>query len=149
MVTKKEAQVEGFDLDNYGVLASSEGVWMHLTDPGTEAPLYNNEGKAVRIKVVGEDSPLFRAKERDFMNRRLAKNKLRVGTAEQLEADSVELVVACTLDWDGFIRAGEKWEFSKENVRLLYSDDKWRWIKEQVDKFIGERRNFLQATKTN
>lgn len=149
MTDKKKVKVEGFDLDNYSVLASSDGVWMELMDPVTETPIINNNNEPVRIKVVGEDSPSFRAKEREFMNRRLAKNKLKIGSAEQLESESVETLVACTVAWEGFIRGGTPWEFSKDNARLLYSDDKWRWIREQVDKFIGERRNFLQATKTN
>lgn len=139
----EETKVEGFDLANYGKLASPEGVWMEVLDPKTETPIRNTEGQPVRILLVGTDSPQFRAKNREFMNRRLKRNKVALGTAEQLEAEKHETLAACTLGWEGFILNGKEWPFSPENAYSLYANPALRFIREQVDEFVGERANFL------
>lgn len=136
---------KGFDLSNYDKLASEDGVWMHLLDPATHEPVYNDQDKAVRIQLLGIDSQKYRSKQNEIMNRRLKRGKINLGTAEQLAAERVEILTAITVGWEGFIRDGKEWPFSPENVRTLYSSDQWKWIREQVDEFSAERSNFLQS----
>lgn len=142
-MTKKAESVEGFDLSNYEKLASSEGVWMEVMDPKTETPIRNVEGKPVRIMLAGSDSPQYRSKQREYMNRRLKKNKMALGSAEQLDAEKIEMLAACTVGWEGFVMNGKEWAYSTENAHVLYTNPALRFIREQVDDFIGERANFL------
>jgi len=138
-----ENNKKAFDLDNYKSLSSEEGEFMQLHDPRTDEVVTNTEGKPVRIRLVGVDSPRFRNKQQEYMNRRLNRNKLKIGTAEQLESERIELLVACTIGWEGMIRNGQDWPFSAENARLLYSEPSLKWIRDAVDEFVGERSNFL------
>lgn len=143
--------MQAFDLDNYTPLASEEGAWMPLMDPVTELPILGKDEdgneQPVRIKLLGMDAPTIKAKEREFMNRRLMKNKVRVGSAEQLEGEAIEMLVACTQSWEGFTRSGAVWPCTPANARELYSKPEWAFIREQVNRFIGERANFLQPSK--
>lgn len=132
-----------FDLDNFESLASEEGAWMDVCDPATGEPVLNDAGKPVRIRLVGVDSPRYRAKQHEYMNRRLSKMKVNLGTAAQMEADGLDLVTACTVGWEGMIKGGKPWDYSPANARALYATPALRFIKEQADTFIGERSNFL------
>lgn len=137
-------EVEGFDLGNFEALASSEGVWMQVRHPVTDAPLKNTKDELVRIKLVGRDSPQFLAKSREFMNKRIKRGKLVLGSAEQLEVEKAETLAACTMNWEGMLNKTEVFPFTSENAYSIYSAPKWRWIADQVDEFIGDRANFLQ-----
>lgn len=140
----------GFDLNDFSSLGSTEGQWCELRHPVTDAPLVNNvDGKIMRVKLIGMDSPTFAAKSREFMNRRIKRNKLNLGSAEQLEAEKAETLAACTVGWENMVNQGKPWEYSPENALALYMDPKLKWLREQVDEFIGDRANFLQPSKTS
>lgn len=135
-----------FDLNSFDKLASDEGAWMHVMDPVKDTPLYNVSGQPVRMKLVGTDSPLYRKKQREIMNRRLMKKKIINATAEQFEENQVELVMACTVGWEGFILNGQELQFNDSNMREVYINrPALRFIVEQADRFIGDRSNFLPS----
>lgn len=113
---------------------SEEGVWVEIESPTDGEPL------GTHFKILGSDSEVY--------NKQLRKNKdkmMKQGMknikSENLEVEEIELLVACTVDWDNIVDNGEKLECTKENVRYVYKT--YPWIKDQVDEFIGDRSNFL------
>jgi len=115
---------------------ANEGVWMELEHPVTGEPL------GIKIKVAGVDSDYYRKEMRRQQNKRLKKG-IRTISAEELENEVIELLVACTLDWEGIEYEGKVLECNKENARMIYK--KFPWIREQVDNFINDRANFLKS----
>lgn len=131
---------------------ADDGRWLQLTHPVTQELLWDDEKKKtgpVRIRLLGADSKKHRSKEYAARNRRLKqmgrggkRGGLMAGvTAEGLEEDATEVMVACTLGWENIQLAGQPLEFTPDAARSLYSEHEW--IREQVDEFIADRANFL------
>ena len=124
------------DLTQFDIVSpANEGVWMTLEHPVTGEPL------DVKIKLAGVDSDYYKKELRKQQNRKFKKG-FRKMSAEELEADTIELLVACTLDWEGVELEGQALECNAENARKIYK--RFPWIKEQVDNFINDRANFLK-----
>lgn len=137
--------------------ASDEGAEIELVHPTTGAKL------GLFAKVLGKHSQVFRDIQRDRVNARLrreqggfrssAANNL---TAEQIEAEAVELLIACTVDWftrskdaKGNVVEKPGWPFGKEqlvfntqNALKVYSV---LWVRDQIDNAIGDLGNFIKG----
>lgn len=130
------------------VSAADDGAVMEVLHPVSGAVLTQADGNPVTIVLAGEDSELFRRADRAARNRRLksqqAGRRVQI-SAEELENDSLELLVACTIKWQG-IGLGDQSDlpFSAGNARMLYK--RLPWLKEQAVGFIGDRANFLMRS---
>lgn len=113
---------------------SADGVWMELENPKDSEPL------GVHFKLLGSDSEEYNKQVRKNNDKRIKKGMKNL-KSETLEAEGLELLVACTVDWQDVMDEGEELECTKENVRKVYK--KYPWIKDQVDEFVGDRSNFL------
>ena len=124
------------------------GAAITIRHPKTNLPL------GITITVCGTDSETYKKIQRKQLNRRLelsqrSRNKQLAMTAEEIEAESMDVIVACTRSW----ATGERPEIefntdewlpcTPENVRRVY--EALPWMKEQVDQEIGDRANFLPA----
>jgi len=128
--------------------AAEAGVAVSIRHPKTNLPL------DITITVCGTDSETFKNIQRKQLNRRMERaqrsrnNKVNV-TAEESEAEGLDLLVACTKAWATGERpeiefnADEWLPCTPENVRRIYEE--LPWMKEQVDQEIGDRANFLPA----
>lgn len=132
---------------------AENGVAVELRHPKTNAPL------GMRIFVAGVDSETYRSQIRRQQNRRMEQARRSRGlniSAEELENDALDLLVACTKGWEADIEEhGEKktvpalpmsdglLPFSPENVRKVYASPGLAWLREQVDTDMGDRGNFL------
>lgn len=131
------------DFSVFDTTASDEGAIMEVRDPNgvvMQAP----DGKPVTITLVGSDSKQFRSATRAATNRRLKGGRKLNVTAEGLEAEAIDILAACTLAWHGIMLDGKKFECTRENARLLY--ERFLFVREQVDEFIGDRGNFLKPS---
>ena len=63
-------------------------------------------------------------------------------SADRIEQDALDLLVGVTVSWENMIENGVDIPCTKENVRRVY--DTYLFIREQVDDFIGNRRNFFK-----
>lgn len=70
--------------------------------------------------------------------------KLHAGSAEDEDADAVEMLVVCTLGW-----TGAPVPYSKDAARALYADPKRRWLREQVQAALNERELFTRSSAAN
>lgn len=135
------------DLSTLDTTASAEaGAKMEVVHPTTGAVLLQSDGKPISVMLAGEDSDRYRKADRRISNRRLATastgRRVRA-TAEGIEADRLEVLVACTISWEGIGFDGGEKECTPESAREAYK--KLPWLREQADAFIVDRANFLKA----
>jgi hypothetical protein len=118
---------------------SNEGVWITLKHPSS------NEDLPMKIKVVGKDSDKFIKLSEDFRRSTLEDMKANKTVEQRIETSKQygdNLLVACTLEWQGIELDGKKLDCNAENVKLVYQ--RFGWIKEQIDTAIADRANFIK-----
>ncbi len=122
---------------------ASEGVEMQVRHPATNAPI---DGMA--ITVLGLDSARAVQMQRAATNRRLKQgiNKMK-WSAEEIDEDGIQMLSALTTSWRGIELDGKPLECNRQNATTLYT--RFRWLREQVDEFVGERANFLPGSETS
>ena len=146
-----ETELREFDLGSLDtVAASDEGAELQLVHfiTGKKLPVY--------ITLLGKHSTVFREIMADRVNQRIAKEAVAAQrgkevdrpTAEEAEERAVELLAACTTGWRTadkpvVMLKGEELKFNGENAKKLYRE--MLWVREQVDKFIGDLENFIKG----
>jgi hypothetical protein len=124
--------------------ASDEGTRMEIYHPVTEQSF----DPPVYVWVVGVDSDLWRKNSLALQNKRIKKmqkgGRLRINaTAEEMDADGLELLAKCTTNWENVEWEGKFLPCTYDNVRMVYQ--KFPWFREAVDAFMGDRQNFLMS----
>ena len=115
---------------------AEEGAELRVAHPTT------GEDLGIKITLIGTDSKTFRdiSKIRATM---ALKKKTREIDLDQNEQDSIELLARCTKGWSGITENGKDIPFSHENAVELYT--KYLWLREQIDRFMADRSNFLPS----
>ncbi len=119
---------------------------VELLHPVTNTPLRDKDQNTAYVEVLSHDSQKARQHQRDVANRRLRRGAGKI-TAEEIEAENVDLMVALTAGWYLLDLEGNPLnvEFNEANARELYSTREVRWIRDQVDEAAAERKNFSKA----
>ncbi len=130
---------------------ADEGAVMELCDPIDGRRLIDEKsGDPVTITLIGQDAKQYQREVHKAtnkrLNKRITKGRIKL-SAEEIEGDSLDLLIKCTKSWTYINVDGEMLEFSQKNVRMLY--ERFPWIKEQVDEFTTDRSNFLGNSSTN
>lgn len=124
---------------------ANAGEALQIINPFTGEPL---EGTIILLR--GADSAEFQRATKAAGNRRLEsmtkKGAQNTVTIEALAKDTVEAFVAVTIGWSGIELDGKELDYSEANARKLYSDERFPWLVEQLDTFVGNRRNFMKAS---
>lgn len=102
----------------------------------------------ITLQVKGPDSPEYIAMERRNLNERSERYlKGKKITAEIQERQLVELLQACIVDWTieapALAEGAEPPACNKKNKLLLLEN---REIRDQLNEFVGQRRNFRGET---
>lgn len=119
-------------------IAPNERV-IDIVHPATEEPI------GLKITLLPSSHENVKKVQRHQQNRRLQSRKFNV-TAEQLEAQGLELLVAAISGWEWSGDAnfeGEVPEFNAENVRRVLK--KADWIRDQVDKELANDAAFFEG----
>lgn len=121
---------------------SETGAPMKVYGPdGT--PVLDSKGKQAVVYLRSRDSQSYRAKQHEMTNAALNRRNRKV-TAQQIEAQAVELMVACATGWEGIEDENDKpVKFSPEKFEEYLTKPGFEWFREQVDEFINSRANFL------
>ncbi len=156
------------DLDT--AKASDEGRLLHFLNPGDGQPLWHEEpeepedgdfdkgiegkpgkpGKPFAFLMAGPDSKAWKS----WQSRRFradqeaiekAKGKPIPDNFETRMERAVDLCASLTLGWETFELDGAQFEYSAENARKVFS--RFEWMREQAERFVGVRANFLQKSK--
>lgn len=156
--------------DNILDLASLDSTT--ASDAGAKIPILHPISKepiGIFVTILGKHSTTFRELVRERINKRIQQESLAAKrgkildprTAEQVEQEALEMLVACTIGWETEIYEGEGKErkiketkpsilfdgqdlpFNPQNGLLVYS--RMIWLREQVDNAIGDLENFIKA----
>ena len=93
------------------------------------------------ISVVGADADVYRAKQNEQRRRNIAnvnRTKSLMQTMANVDSDAIELIVVATTGWRGKEAMAE---FSLKEAERIYTE--FPQIREQADRAISERANFL------
>ena len=115
---------------------AEEGAELLVAHPTT------GEDLGIKITLIGTDSKTFRDISKSRATASL-KKKTREIDLDQNESDAVELLAKCTKGWTGITENGKDIPFGHENAVELYT--KYLWMRDQVDRFIVDRSNFLPS----
>lgn len=110
---------------------------------GFELQLVDDTGAKIDwfVKVVGADSDAYQAALRDIQRRNIdVINRTRkvAFEPEQQEESALELAVSATIGWRGEDAIAP---FSAAEARRIYAE--YPQIREQVDRAVNDRANFL------
>lgn len=129
--------------------ASEAGTVIDIISPASGDPLIDDEtGKPVTITILGVDSPKLRNIARKLNDRRM--NDARRGKnndydSEVAEAEQIKLLAAATIAWEGIaLDSKEPLECNEKNAVRFYSDPRFPWLKEQIDRAISDRQRFFK-----
>lgn len=121
-----------------------EAFDVELTGPDG-ATLFNDDGSAMTIGVLGADSDVGVKVRNANSNKRLAQGLRMKMTAEGLDSEGASYLAKLSVRWN-ITMAGEKPPFTYEAALRLYSNPRLAFIREKVDQAIGERANFLKSS---
>ena len=132
------------DLANLTIVDDAEeGGWLTIQSPKGGDLLYD-EKNPVRIKLRGRDSDTYRKMERGIRDKRIeALRKQQSWEAKDQDNESMELLSACFIEWEGVFNEGEVFECTPENARRLMRVAPF--IFDQVDMFVADRANFTRG----
>lgn len=116
-------------------LAVSETAVLNLKHPVT------GEDLGCSIELCGKDSDVYRKQYADQV-KALTEAQVNGSDIDYAELDIV-VYTACTVAWTDIELEGKALECTPENVRLVYSDQRFKWLHEQVTRFVGNRENFM------
>lgn len=129
------------DLNNLKPVLADDGAVLEIKHPVTEEVI---DGMTIRLR--GQDSNAYRKikhKKQNAILARVSKGKKAAELeAEKLEADTIDELVALTINWSGFKLDGETLEATPENYRKVYTE--WEWLRDQAAEFVANRANFFR-----
>jgi len=146
------AKPVAFDLATLDTRAACDvPAEIELKHPATGEPL------GMFISLLGKDSTPYKTAVKALRNAAFKKaglaqrkgQKVELTTADDIDANSIDLVVAATVGWrDGAnnkptytIDAAEV-AFTPEAGKAFYT--RFEWAKEQVDEYIEDLENFMK-----
>lgn len=108
------------------------------------AQLFNDDGSAMTITLLGEDSDIAVKARNNQTDRRIQQGPRVKLTAAGLTSDNASYLAKLTTGWN-ITMGGEKAEFTPQAALALYANPKLSFVREQVTAFIEDRTNFLRA----
>ena len=119
---------------------------MPILHPATGEPVLCAAGEPAWIDLHSTDSPAALRHQRAAQNRRL-QSRARKITAEELEAEGIDLLAVLTAAWRlvGLDGAVLDIPCTRANAAELYAEPAAAWIREQVNTFAADRGNFLRT----
>ncbi|MGA4552381.1 hypothetical protein [Methylorubrum aminovorans] len=136
------------DLSAFGDVTSAEqGAVMTVCHPSTGAELRTADDKPITITLASSDSERVRRVTRRATNRRLqqARGGRATVTAEALEAEGLNALIAATIAWDGIALSDGPLPLSDDNARRVYTE--LPWLREQAQSFIDDRGNYSKSSQ--
>jgi hypothetical protein len=113
---------------------AEKGVECILVDPVT------HEKTKSGIVLLGADSSVYRNKQKELQERHRLEG--RSVTAEDVNEDALEMLIACTVSWHDLEgEDGKELPLTNANIRKAYQIPE---ISEQVARFTMNRANFFK-----
>ena len=133
MNDKTPIDLASLDLGSF----AEQGSALELEHPLEGTPI------GVKIYLIGAESKKFKEAMNEGL-RRARKSKAEM-TVDQADLETSKTLAAVTTGWENVIWEGQPLEFSKENAIMLYRERSW--IREQVDSYVSNVKNFSGVAK--
>lgn len=127
-----------FDLSQ---LAAKDTFTLQLRHPATDELLADKDGP-VEVVIFGQSSKEYRNAVNAMQDRALKRGNKKL-SAERMREENIELLVACTDKFNNLSLKGKPVS-TVDDIRAVYSDDTYGWIRSQVDEAITDASNFLE-----
>lgn len=124
-------------------LAIQESTVLHLTHPASGAALYADkaEKQPITVTVASTSSRAYQQAVRAMHSRRLKLGNKKL-SLEQQRDESVELLATCCLDSANLVYNGKPVK-TEDEFRSLLRDDKFSWLRSQIDDALGNVELFI------
>jgi hypothetical protein len=133
-----QSQVNGAKYDVASLIPDSNEFEFEISNPHTK------KKTGIYVTVLSRDSDTYKELQRAQQNARFKSFGRRTTssslTAEELEEENIQILIACTKAWRNMILHGQELECNPANVRKVY--ETVNAIREQVDDAIHDRGNF-------
>jgi len=97
------------------------------------------------INLIGQDSKVFRDKAKVIASSLVGKSS-KDADYDKLITQSIELAAACIVGWSGLEdEEGNEIPYSPAKALELVADPGLAYLKEQVEEFIADRKNFFRT----
>jgi hypothetical protein len=134
-----------FDLATLETSTKSElGVPLEVIHPRTQTPVLNDAGEPITITLLGRNSEAYLEEERRMRERR--QERLSRGiklVQDDFDRDEAMLLTAATTAWMFDQMDGQPFPCNRQNAMRLWSDKRFRWLRERAIRFVVEDGNFL------
>lgn len=115
--------------------------WMSITDP-------NGNPTDIRFLVASSDNPVYIKAQNRAANKRTEMITRRHGknarlTIEEIEETRREVFQSAILDWENITLSGNPFPYTADNLKMILSDPRMKFIIEQIETFIDDRANFF------
>ncbi len=123
----------------------TQSVKVSLLNPKTRQPIRDADGNEAYIELVSLDSPEVLAVQKVAKNKRLKARGRVTMTADELDAELAETLIAATKSWNLISLDGKALnvELTPITARTVYTDARFAWIREQVSEALDDRATFL------
>ncbi|RKI09711.1 hypothetical protein D7Y15_23330 [Corallococcus sp. AB030] len=132
------APASGFDLSS---LIRHDTLTVDILHPVTGQPT------GMQVEVASADSPRYREATRAIIEKATASaprasRRARPETPRDMEADALELLVACTVSWTGVLEGVAQVPLTPDSARRLFTVHPW--LRRQVDEAVQDRASFFE-----
>lgn len=122
------------------------GATMNIIAPKTGTVARNENGEPITITLLGRFATKIMAVEK---TQRLKRIELARRGHERTPDDAVEeqleVLIAATVAWNFTSLDGKEFPCTKENARLLYSDQRFLHLRIQAEAFMNDTKNFTNG----
>ena len=133
-----------FDLATVATSRADAGVPMPLLHPKTSEALKNDDGSPVTITMRGRTSEEWQERMRHIqLTRAELSNQGQKITTDHVFDEDTGILMVCTVGWSIETLDGEPFPYNGTNALKLWTEARFRWIREQALRFILGDGNFL------
>jgi hypothetical protein len=130
---------KGLDLSGLETNAKQEGM-LDILHPATQVAI------GMKLRLASPDSEHYRKLVQTMKNKNMAilqRKGNKILSAEAVEESTTAVLAGAVL---GFVGDPPNWggaplECDAETMRMVF--DKFPWIREQIDEYLGDRANFF------
>lgn len=117
-----------------------------LAETGVEYVVLNpvdDKPTDIKMRLAGTDSSFYRNAIAAQARKQTDKKRAQIDL-DEVEQNTCDILASCTLGWSGLMENGKELKYSTLAAVDLYK--KHKWLRIQVDRFIGDRSNFFPVS---
>lgn len=133
---------------NIGGVTQSDSAKLKLRHPITREPIIDDDKVQAFIELWSQDAEPYKERVRKKYDDRLAHaaSEPVAQTSQRIEDDQLDLLIFAVKDWNLSLDDGP-FPPTEANVRKLFKDPRFGWVREQADSFFNARASFIGASR--